>query len=89
MISNRFRVNHAALLHDAPGPHPDDQACQAKAQNPIWGGPGRPPQIGFGLWLDRPGHQDKALGHHAGVLHDASGYLFDIMQDILKSDLGA
>ena len=56
------------------GPLPDDQACQAKA-----------PPIGFGLWLDRPGHQDKALGHHAGVLHDASGYLFDIMQDIQKS----
>ena len=39
-----YQVNHAALLHDAPGPHPDDQACQAKAQKPIWGnrlgGPG-------------------------------------------------
>ena len=48
-------MNHAALLHDAPGPHPDDQACQAKAQKPIWGGrlgplgPG-PPKLflGFG-----------------------------------------
>ena len=40
------------------------------------------PQIVFGLWLDRPGHQDGALGHHAGVLHDATGYLFEIMQDI-------
>ena len=55
MISNRFQVNHAALLHDAPGPHPDDQACQAKAQNPIWGGrlgplgPGPPKLVlGFG-----------------------------------------
>ena len=27
----------AALLDDAPGSHPDDQACQAKAQKPIWG----------------------------------------------------
>ena len=34
----RFQVHHAALLHDAPGPHPDDQACQAKAQKSIWGG---------------------------------------------------
>ena len=33
------QVHHAALLHDAPGPHPDDQACQAKAQGA--------PQIGF------------------------------------------
>ena len=40
------------------------------------------PQIVFGLWLDRPGHQDGALGHHAGVLHDSPGYLFEIMQDI-------
>ena len=47
------------------------------------GGPGlRPPQIVFGLWLDRPGHQDGALGHHAGVLDDAPGYLSEIMQDI-------
>ena len=36
----------------------------------------------FGLWLDRPGHQDGALGHHAGVLHDSPGNLFEIMQDI-------
>ena len=41
-----------------------------------------PPKLVFGLWLDRPGHQDGALGHHAGVLHDSPGYLFEIMQDI-------
>ena len=29
----------------------------------------------FGLWLDRPGHQDGALGHHAGVLHDSPGIM--------------
>ena len=56
MISNRFQVNHAALLHDAPGPHPDDQACQAKAQTQFGGAwaQGRqaaPPNwvLGFGL----------------------------------------
>ena len=38
-------------------------------------GPRRPPQIGFGLWLDRPGHQDGALGHHAGALHDSPGIM--------------
>ena len=50
------QVHHAALLYDAPGPHPDDQACQAKAQKPIWGGrlgplgPGHPKLfLGFGL----------------------------------------
>ena len=31
------QVHHAALLYDAPGPHPDDQACQAKAQNQFGG----------------------------------------------------
>ena len=72
------QVNHTALMHDAPGLHPDDQACQAKAR----GAPGGPPNLFFGLWLDRPGHQDGALGHHAGVLHDSPDYLLEIMQDI-------
>ena len=47
-----YQVNHAALLHDAPGPHPDDQACQAKARKPIWGSLGAPAPklfLGFGL----------------------------------------
>ena len=51
------------------------------------GGPSGDPgprtlKIVFGFWLDRPDHQDGALGHHAGVLHDSLGYLFEIMQDI-------
>ena len=34
-----------------------------------------PPKLVFGLWLERPGHQDGALGHHAGVLHDSPGIM--------------
>ena len=55
MISTDNQVNHAALLHDAPGPHPDDQACQAKAQKQFGGAWAQGPQaappncfLGFG-----------------------------------------
>ena len=34
-----------------------------------WGPSAKAPHIVFRLWLDRPGHQDGALGHNAGVLH--------------------
>ena len=50
----------------------------AKAQNQFGGawaqGPQvAPPKLVFGFWLDMPGRQDGALGHHAGVLHDSPG----------------
>ena len=46
-------MNHAALLHDAPGPHPDDQACQAKPQKQIEGARAlAAPQIGYWALVD-------------------------------------
>ena len=44
-------MNHAALLHDAPGPHPDDQACQAKAQNQFGGAWAQGPQAAPPNWV--------------------------------------
>ena len=44
------QVHQAALLLDAPGPHPDDQACQAKARRLGPLGPSTPKLfLGFGF----------------------------------------
>ena len=75
-------MQHSCMMAQGPilmtrpvKPKPKNQFVEA-----AWGP--RPPQIVFGFWLDRPGHQDGALGHHTGVLHDAPGSLFDIIQVI-------
>ena len=43
-MRTRCIIHCTALLYDAPGPHPDDQACQAKAQKQFGGAWAQGPQ---------------------------------------------